>query len=498
MAGSALLGSHTCIVSHLDLPAGHVVQQQPPLAAPQQQTSVFAPLCKLRKNCSRVSIVCAAKPFLDHRRDTDAAFFSQELHWREEVLSALQRSLLESQWALQSLGEEKRNPNLDKSNPNLSQNSMDAVVKSGHPSARQRRLRARLRANSVSSNSGEVDLGALQFTGPAEMPERKRRRGKAKLEPLHDFVSSFLRPAAGCGMFTKDEEQGFTRQMRIRQSLDKAKRKLEKKLGYEPPYELWAHSVQVSTGELLSMVAEGETARNKMLISHLRLVVSVAKHYQNLGVDMADLIQEGSKGLLRGLERFDHRKGYKISTYVHWWIRQGVTRAIADHSRMMRVPAYLHEIMFAVKRGKAQLIHQGKPVTVENLSLLLNVPSNKIERALQAKNKITSLDKISTSYGLKMEFNGLHEFVPDQNTENQPWDSLYEEHLIGNIRNRMALLTPKEQKIIRWLFGIDTEGGACSSLSSVGDKLGVSKERVRQIKSAAMNKMQLMGGDDSF
>lgn len=444
-----------------------------------------------RKNSAKISVVCtSAKTMLDRcSNDANDALPSDEPFCREKVLAALQRSLLESQWALESarsLFETDERLKLENYEWNPPPQSAAAAVRSGQASARQRRLCSR---SNLCSQNKEDSLKDMGFTIPAKL-QGKTKKGKFKVDPLQDFISSFLRPTNGCGMFTKDQERGFTRQMRICQSLEKARRELRGRFGHDPSYKVWARSVHLSTNELISMVNNGELARNKMLYSHLLLVLGVAKHYQNLGVDTNDLIQEGSKGLLRGLEKFDHRKGCKLSTYVHWWIRQGMTRAIAEHSRLLRVPVYIHEIMFAIRGAKETLAHQGKPVTVENLSLLLKTPCQKVERALQAKCRVKSLDRKDNSYGLKMEFDGLHEFVADQNREYQPWDLLIEEDMRGDIKNRMTLLTLREQKIIRWAYGIDTKDGAQSSMAMVGKRLGISKERVRQLRARALSKMR--------
>ncbi|KAI5074555.1 hypothetical protein GOP47_0010516 [Adiantum capillus-veneris] len=436
-----------------------------------------------RKNCRRSVIVCtAANTVLDRCNDADDAVSSTKSQWTEEVFSSLQRSLLESQWALQSaqsnLCKVDETASLENVSARNSEESVNlcthsqqlgsSVVRSGQASARRRRLTARSRAHAMGGNSGFDNCKALN------VPVNKKRG--------------------------KDQERGYTKQMRVCQSLEKAKRELKKKLGYDPSYELWAQSVSMSTAELLSMVREGEIARHKMVRCHLRLVVSVARAYENLGMDVADLILEGSKGLLRGLEKFDHRKGLKVSTYVHWWIRQGITRAIAEHSRLLRVPVYLHEIMVSVKVATNSLRVQGKPVTVENLSSMLNVSTERITRALrtsQAKTRIVSFDKSDDSYGLKMEYNGLHELVADPTGKNDPWSLCNEENLTGFVRDRLSLLTSREQAIIRWVFGIGTEEGARANMTCIAVKYGLSKERVRQIKGRALSKMRPKEGDGS-
>ncbi|KAH7405621.1 hypothetical protein KP509_15G078000 [Ceratopteris richardii] len=341
--------------------------------------------CSCKKKTQRRTVVLsgAANSMLDHCSNDTGDFASPSVsYWTEEVLASLRRSLLESQWTLEpadSLLFEDESSSLESCNANKTWEQLNshlntqrlgsAVVRSGKASARHRRLASRSRPDSMSQQNihdGHDNSKDHDFVIPTKFLAKKRRN-KVKLDAMQGFLASFLKQSSGCGIHTKEQEKCYTKQFRIFQNLQKARNELKQKLGYDPPYELWARSVNMSVEELRSMVKEGEIARDKLISSHVRLVVSVAKAYRNLGVDISDLVLEGSKGLLRGLEKFDHRKGYKMSTYVHWWIRQlqGMTRAIADHSRLVRVPVYLHEIMFAIKRAKETLDRRGKPMTVE-------------------------------------------------------------------------------------------------------------------------------------
>ncbi|MCO5551775.1 hypothetical protein L7F22_005277 [Adiantum nelumboides] len=460
-----------------------------------------------RKNRKRIFVVCTStNTMLDRCNDTDDVVSSAESHWTEEALSSLQRSLLESQWALQSA----ENPScknevslLENFTARSSEESVnlcthpqqlgDSVVRSGQASARCRRLAGRSKGDAL-GRCGESDsLKASIVALPVALPVTsavKNLKAKVKPDRVQSFVYTYLKASNGCGMLTKDEEKGFTKQMRVCQNLEKVKRELKRNLGYDPSYELWAQSVKLSTEEIIQMVREGELARDKMVHSHLRLVVSVARSYENLGVDLSDLVLEGSKGLLRGLEKFDYRKGHKLCTYVHWWIRQGVSRAVAEHSRVVRVPVYMHDVIFAIRKAKNSLSLEGRPLTVKNISSMLNIPSDKITRALRVKSKLFSLDKGDCSYGLKNESHNFHELVADPAEKNDPWRLCIEENRLGKVRECLSRLSPREQKVIKWYFGIDTEAGTRATMSSIAVKLGLSKVRVRQIKDRALVKMR--------
>ncbi|MCO5567474.1 hypothetical protein L7F22_021166 [Adiantum nelumboides] len=456
-----------------------------------------------RKNRRRIFVVCTStNMMLDRCNDTDDIVFSAESHWTEEVLSYLQRSLLESQWALQSVDNvsckneisllENFTARSNEESVNLCthpQQLGDSVVRSGQASARRRRLAGRSKGDGL-GRCGESDSLKDSIVALPVTPPVKNMKAKVKPDRVQSFVYTYLKASNGCGMLTKDEEKGFTKQMRVCQNLEKVKRELKRKLGYDPSYELWAESVKLSTEELIRMVREGELARNKMVHSHLRLVVSVARSYENLGVDLSDLVLEGSKGLLRGLEKFDYRKGHKLCTYVHWWIRQGVSRAVAEHSRVVRVPVYMHDLIFAIRKAKNTLSLEGRPLTVKNISSMLNIPSDKITRALRVKSKLFSFDKGDCLYGLKKESHNFHELVADPAEKNDPWRLCVEENRLGKVRECLSLLSPREQKVIKWYFGIDTEAGTRATMSSIAVKLGLSKVRVRQIKDRALIKMR--------
>lgn len=236
---------------------------------------------------------------------------------------------------------------------------------------------------------------------------------------------------------------------------------------------------------LASRIHEGDASARKALIeSNLRLVVSVAKRYVNRGLDYLSLIQEGNIGLIKAVERFDHTKGFKFSTYAIWWIRQAITRAIADLGRTIRIPVHMTETINRLRKVTAQLVHEnGREPTAEELAAAMNLPIDKVYETQRLSQPTVSLEK---PIG-EDDDSVLGDFIEDD-TSISPDESAENFDMKGRINTVLSMLTPREEKVIRLRFGL--YNGRERTLEEVGKELGVTRERVRQIEAKALRKLR--------
>ncbi len=290
-----------------------------------------------------------------------------------------------------------------------------------------------------------------------------------RLTQATDSVELYLREAGSVPLLTREDEVNLAQRM---------------ERGIKARQALASNTNQEDVEELIGTVRDGHAAREHLIRANLRLVISVAKRYLRRGLSFLDLIQEGNVGLMRATSKFDYERGFKFSTYATWWIRQAITRAIADKGRTIRVPVHVIEELTKLRRTQVRLTQTlGRDPTIEELSRELNIDIERTRLLMRAAADPRPLDVAIDDE----EETLLIDLIPDE--DQPPLDEAYEQNeLRSELIKALDHLPARSAKVLRLRFGLDD--GRRHSLAEIGEKMNLTRERVRQIESEAMDELR--------
>jgi RNA polymerase primary sigma factor len=342
-----------------------------------------------------------------------------------------------------------------------------------------------LEAGSPAGEEGDLGFGEEAV----EKPEAKNARALASIKVgpkgvyTEDSIRVYLQEIGRIRLLRPDEEIELARKIADLLELEEKAAEFESDHGRQPQVGEWAELFEMTPLKFRRRLMLGRRAKEKMVQSNLRLVVSIAKKYMNRGLSFQDLIQEGSLGLIRAAEKFDHEKGYKFSTYATWWIRQAITRAIADQSRTIRLPVHLYETISRIKKTTKTLSQEfGRKPTEEEIAEAMEMTIEKLRFIAKSAQLPISLE---TPIG-KEEDSRLGDFI-EADIEN-PEQDVAKNLLREDLEGVLATLSPRERDVLRLRYGLDD--GRMKTLEEIGQIFDVTRERIRQIEAKALRKLR--------
>ena len=294
-----------------------------------------------------------------------------------------------------------------------------------------------------------------------------------------DMVRTYLQEIGKVPLLSHEQEIVFGKQVQSMMSLYAIKEDLEEELQREVTLEEWAEKATKTPNEIKKIIHQGKRAKQKMIEANLRLVVAIAKKYQKRNMEFLDLIQEGSLGLERGVEKFDPTKGFKFSTYAYWWIRQAITRAIAQQARTIRLPIHITEKLNKIKKTQRELSQKlGRSPSPNEIAEALQLEPAQIREYFSIARQPISLDvKVGDNQDTE-----LSELLEDEGVS--PDNYITQELMRQDLHKLLGELTPQQQQVVILRFGL--EDGKELSLAKIGQRMNISRERVRQLEQQAI------------
>jgi RNA polymerase primary sigma factor len=302
--------------------------------------------------------------------------------------------------------------------------------------------------------------------------------------PRKDFIATFPKNETSARWLSRHVKAGKKYSAPLARLKEEIERRQRKLMQLEELYHLSVNDIKEINREVSIGEAKARRAKKEMVEANLRLVISIAKKYTNRGLQFLDLIQEGNIGLMKAVDKFEYRRGYKFSTYATWWIRQAITRSIADQARTIRIPVHMIETINKLNRISRQMLQEmGREPTPEELAVRMEMPEDKVRKVLKiAKEPISMETPIGDD-----EDSHLGDFIEDQSVAS-PIDQATMESLRETTHAVLAQLTPREAKVLRMRFGIDLNTD--HTLEEVGKQFDVTRERIRQIEAKALRKLR--------
>ena len=322
-------------------------------------------------------------------------------------------------------------------------------------------------------------VAPLVATSPSPQKAAKAPKTVADI----DLVRSYLRDIGRVPLLTHEQEITLGRQVQEFNSLEALQLELESSMGEKPGLEALSNAAGLSIVQTKKKLRSGQRAKERMVAANLRLVVSVAKKYTKRNMELLDLIQEGTIGLVRGVEKFDPARGYKFSTYAYWWIRQGITRAIAEKSRTIRLPIHITEMLNKLKKGQRQLSQElSRTPTVTELAEFVDLPEDGVKELMCNARQPMSLEmKVGDG-----DDTALMDLLPG-NVE-LPSEQIEMDCMKGDLRTMLDQLPERQARVLRLRYGMDGEDPM--SLTGIARTLGISRDKARRLERNALSFMR--------